>query len=144
MSPVPHSAWLENSVLKMRYTGAGISSTVSIVGIGWLIASFYWPVSSSVAVTFQGEAYTPYSLMTLCHALSSDNYMQAETSYVLWHDTSATNTIRKNMGSRHLHLELRIKHMEQSYPHLLMGKQERNECLLVHDTVMLYLLSRRK
>lgn len=82
--------------------------------------------------------------MTLCHVLSSDNYMQAETSYVLWHDTSATNTIRNNMDSRHLHLELRIKHMEQSHPHLLTGKQEVNECLLVHDTVMLYLLSLRK
>lgn len=81
--------------------------------------------------------------MVLCHALSSDNQvagMQAETSYVLWHDTSATNTIRNNMGSRHLNLGLRIKHMKQSHPHLLTSKQERNEGLLVY---VIYLLSMR-
>lgn len=85
--------------------------------------------------------------MALCHALSSDNQvagMQAETSYVLWHDTSAANTIRNNMGNRHLHLGLRKKLMEQSHPRLLTGKQERNKGLLVHDIVMLYLLSLRK
>ena len=85
--------------------------------------------------------------MALCHALSSDNQvagMQAEISYVLWHETSATNTIRNNMGSRHLNLGLRIKYMKQSHPHLLTGKQERNEGLLMHDIVMLYLLSIRK
>lgn len=82
--------------------------------------------------------------MVLCHALSSDNQvagMQAETLYVLQHDTSATNTIRNNVGSRHLNLGLRIKPMDQSHPHLLTGKQERNEGLLVH---VIYLLSMRK
>lgn len=62
-----------DSALKLRHTYVGMSSTMVIVEVKWLISNLCWPILSSCSCTLSGRHILPHSLIALCLALSSHN-----------------------------------------------------------------------